>query len=379
MYLSRSQERTRSYFQVGLVLSLALHVLIVWLLLSGTSRVFPETAFTVEVIDAKTFAAQELQRTRARQYVTDSEVEESKEEVASALLASKNVRVEREQIKRGEWLDAGASLGSQGEQSAPQPQQKPTQQLAAKAVAPPKQEPASKQPKEDPKQEREPVPTKAEVSTQRVKMPVQLKHLTLTDQAVAKLTENSRDSVRQPSDQGDPLNQQTAQPANYRAFSRPSGSGAAFIGLRGSTDYLPNLPDGDLTLLNTKADRFAVFVRRVASQVFGQLRSSGWEQLRPQDIHSMTDFTEVRASLSLTGELLSVRIVSTSGSSRFDEVVLSSAKRGVSDPNPPAEAAAADGTIKFIFRARSWSRYAGSPRTGAPMERRWLLLATGLE
>ena len=53
------------------------------------------------------------------------------------------------------------------------------------------------------------------------------------------------------------------------------GTGAKFFGNSGSTDYLPNLPDGDITLLNTKADHFAVFVRRVAARVFAALRSSG--------------------------------------------------------------------------------------------------------
>ena len=39
-------------------------------------------------------------------------------------------------------------------------------------------------------------------------------------------------------------------------------------GPRGSADYLPNVRQGDITLLNTKADRFAPFVRRVGMRVF---------------------------------------------------------------------------------------------------------------
>src|SRR5690606_20546577 len=72
--------------------------------------------------------------------------------------------------------------------------------------------------------------------------------------------------------------------AGYKAFSRPAGSGARFIGASGAPDHLPSLPDGDITLLNTKANQFAVFVRRVATQVFGELRLTGWESLLASDI-----------------------------------------------------------------------------------------------
>ena len=41
-------------------------------------------------------------------------------------------------------------------------------------------------------------------------------------------------------------------------------------------------------------------------------------------------------------------------------------------------AQAGDGTIHFIFKARSWTQLGANPRSGAPTEYRWLLLATGL-
>ncbi|RMG43853.1 MAG: energy transducer TonB, partial [Candidatus Dadabacteria bacterium] len=169
-------------------------------------------------------------------------------------------------------------------------------------------------------------------------------------------------------------------PESYSgAFSRPSGSGARFLGLSGSPDYLPSLPDGDLTLLNTKASRFAVFVRRVATQVFSELRQSGWERLSAGDIMSMQGFSTVRAVISKDGKLLRIEPLESSGSSRFDSVLFEAAKRGAADPHPPAAAAASDGNIHFIFKARSWVRIYSDPRTGARNERRWLLLATGLE
>lgn len=165
----------------------------------------------------------------------------------------------------------------------------------------------------------------------------------------------------------------------YRAFSRPSGSGASFMGSEGTQDFLPNLPDGDITLLNTKANQFAVFVRRVATQVFSQIRLQGWDYLQSGDIASIENFSTVRAILSPKGKLLKVTIEGNSGSARFDDVILKAAQVGALDPNPPKGAEAADGNIYFVFKAKSWSQGAVNGRNGAPYERRWLLLSTGLE
>jgi hypothetical protein len=167
--------------------------------------------------------------------------------------------------------------------------------------------------------------------------------------------------------------------SHYKAFSRPPGSGASFLGTGGVTDYLPNLPDGDITLLNEKASTYAGFVRRVAVQVFTQLRSQGWERLSMGDIRHMNDFTTVEAVLSPTGQLVRTNLVETSGSSRFDSVLVQAVSFGAKDPNPPAGARASDGQIHFIFKARSWADMGSDPRSGAPSERRWLLLSTGLE
>lgn len=166
---------------------------------------------------------------------------------------------------------------------------------------------------------------------------------------------------------------------NYKAFSRPVGSGAAFLGTSGVSDFIPNLPDGDITMLNTKADQYAVFVRRVAIQVFGQLRSQGWDTLRSADINTISQPTIVRATLSASGELLNVEILASSGSSKFDATVDAAVKRGAKDPNPPKGAQTADGVIKFIFKSQSWVRYFAGNRNGAAVERRWVMLGTGLE
>jgi len=162
-------------------------------------------------------------------------------------------------------------------------------------------------------------------------------------------------------------------------FSRAPGAGAAFFGSGGTPDYLPSLPDGDMTMLNAKASKYATFVRRVAVQVFAALRTQGWENLSGGEINSAGNSTFAKASLDKKGNFISVQIITRSGSSSFDSVVESSIKTGARDPNPPIEAALEDGTYRFIFEARSWAVRANDPRTGAPSERRWLMLGTGLE
>ena len=142
----------------------------------------------------------------------------------------------------------------------------------------------------------------------------------------------------------------------------------------GSPDYLPEIQDGDVTLLNAKADHFAVFVRRVAIQVFGAIRSAGWQEMHYSEVQRIREFATVEAVMSLNGKLLEVKIIDSSGSTVFDALARRSAERGTWDQNPPADAAADDHKIHFIFKARSWVRQ-GASGIG---EQRWLLLGTGL-
>ncbi len=149
----------------------------------------------------------------------------------------------------------------------------------------------------------------------------------------------------------------------------------SFLGPVGSADYLPNVPDGDITLLNTKADHFAGFVRRVAQQVFGALRRESWQTLSRNEIGIINDFVTVEAVMSKSGKLLKTKITSSSGSKAFDNLLEKSAEIGTWDQNPPAEAAAeSDNNIHFIFQSRTWSRI----HPNGISEQRWLLLGTGL-
>jgi TonB family protein len=150
------------------------------------------------------------------------------------------------------------------------------------------------------------------------------------------------------------------------------------FGISGSADFLPNLPDGNLTLLNTKANKFAVFVRRVANRVFTTLKETGWQTLTHSEINQITRNGIVIATLNRFGKLISIKTVTSSGSTKFDKALLHASNKA-SDPNPPEAALTEAGTIEFEFHARTWSQLSPSGRNnGVNREQRWLLLGTGL-
>ncbi len=271
----------------------------------------------------------------------------------SSFVSERDSSTVKEQIKRGE--DPQAAL-VRGDNHPPAPKS------AVQPAQPPK-----------PSQSNEHATTKPET-----KPPAQLvaKNLRLdTDTLLEKYGSKAAQQANQPAMTAT----RTIDLNSYKAFSHPAGSGASVFGTQGSNDYLPTLPDGDITLLNAKAERFAVFVRRVALQVFSRLRQSGWEHLSLADIRSSDGYTTVRAILSPEGRLLKVILEAPSGSTRFDTVLQAAVQQGARDSNPPPAARTADGSIQFIFKARSWAETSIGHRGGFPEEQRWLMLATGLE
>ncbi len=152
------------------------------------------------------------------------------------------------------------------------------------------------------------------------------------------------------------------------------------LGGAGSADAITGIRDGTVTLLNTKADRYAVFVRRVAYRVFTSLREMGWQSLAAAHIRAIGQPVIVVAELSLDGAFVTASIQQPSGSIQFDRLVEAAVRRSVSDPNPPKGAAAADGKIRFLFQSRSTVSIGMSAGPQAmPSERRWLELGTGLD
>lgn len=123
-------------------------------------------------------------------------------------------------------------------------------------------------------------------------------------------------------------------------------------GLRGTYDALPDVAAGNLTLLNTKADRFAPFVRRVGTRVFENLLIEQRKTLDANEIIAARTFTTIRAILDTNGRLRDLEIVDRSGSQAMDGTLLAALREAAFDPNPPPAAANADGEFEFIFRAQ---------------------------
>jgi len=125
----------------------------------------------------------------------------------------------------------------------------------------------------------------------------------------------------------------------------------------GTPDYLPDVQQGNLTFLNTKAHRFAPFVRRVALRVFQHLLIHQRNNLRLDDVVAAREMVTIEAKLDTKGNLKGLAIQSRSGSYSIDESLLKACEQGAWDENPPEEAKAEDGYIHFIFRSDINAQY----------------------
>lgn len=140
-----------------------------------------------------------------------------------------------------------------------------------------------------------------------------------------------------------------APPARRNPLSLPGPSG--------TPDHLPDVRRGNMTFLNTKAHRFAPFVRRVAQRVFEHLVIDQRRNLRLDDVIAARDWVTIEAKLSVDGELVGLVLRSRSGSYSIDESLMNACEQGAWDQNPPPEAQAEDGLIHFIFRSDINAQY----------------------
>jgi len=125
----------------------------------------------------------------------------------------------------------------------------------------------------------------------------------------------------------------------------------------GTPDFLPDVRQGNLTFLNTKAHRFAPFVRRVALRVFQHLIIYQRKSLDVNDVVAARDMVTIQAKLDNQGTLKGLVIQTRSGSYAVDESLLRACEQGAWDENPPEEAKAEDGLIHFIFRSDINAQY----------------------
>ena len=145
----------------------------------------------------------------------------------------------------------------------------------------------------------------------------------------------------------------------------------------GTPDLIPSIRDGEITLLNTKASKYAVFVRRVATQVFNNLKSESWSSLTYNEISKIKNTAVIEAILDNNGKLKKISLKEDSNSIFFNNALEKSVNKGANDPHPPASALTANNEFIFIFQAKILSQLGTSPN-GVPSERRWLILRVGL-
>jgi len=144
--------------------------------------------------------------------------------------------------------------------------------------------------------------------------------------------------------------------------SAPPPVSGIFAGARGSADYLPDIASSNLTLLNTKADRFAPFVRRVGMRVFQNLLIYQRRQLGAQEILAAHEPVTVRVTLGPDGKLKNMVVDDRSGSQAVDQTLLDACREAAFDNNPPTAAANDQGEYTFVFESQLFARLGEGPR-----------------
>lgn len=139
---------------------------------------------------------------------------------------------------------------------------------------------------------------------------------------------------------------------DYAAVPRPDLW--ADPGERGVPDYLPDVQAGRFTLLNTKADLFAPFVRRVGLRVFQAFSMDFKRQIFAGHVPQGKEQVQVEAVMGRDGRRLEVWLRHRSGNLATDRVLLATLSDQIFfDKNPPLKAVADDGRIHFVFELQA--------------------------
>jgi TonB family protein len=115
-----------------------------------------------------------------------------------------------------------------------------------------------------------------------------------------------------------------------------------------SADRLPGVADGDATLVNTRAFRFAAFYRRVYEAIRGEWRpNEEWDARDPHDRVFGRGPRRVLVDLVLEadGRLRDARLVRGSGLDFFDREALRAVAAAAPFPNPPRALVGPDGLV----------------------------------
>lgn len=131
----------------------------------------------------------------------------------------------------------------------------------------------------------------------------------------------------------------------------------------GSVDHLEDVADEDETALNAKRWVHATFFNRLKRQVAQNWDpASVWRRQDPtgQVYGYKTRITEVRVTLSKSGQLAKIVVTSPSGVSELDDEAVRAFQQAAPFVNPPKELANAEGNIVFGF---SFYFEIGAPRS----------------
>jgi hypothetical protein len=122
----------------------------------------------------------------------------------------------------------------------------------------------------------------------------------------------------------------------------------------GSMDFLPAVREGDVTMLNTKADQFAPFVRRVAVRVFENFIILLRRSVDGAGHQSVQESATIEAIMDKEGRLVAINTKDRSLSAALatDRNLQAACREGFFDRNPPAGAEASDGQIHFVFETQ---------------------------
>jgi hypothetical protein len=160
-----------------------------------------------------------------------------------------------------------------------------------------------------------------------------------------------------------------------------ASSGRGISSRPGITDYLPTIKEGDITLLNTKADLFAPFVRRVGARVFQHLEMRLRQASRRGASGRGREFAQVEAVMSREGRLLNARVLrrhSDTSLAAYRELLAVTRPEIFFDANPPSGAEASDGHIHFILQIELSVDVAVNRRTAAPSTAYYGVISVGL-
>ncbi len=259
-----------------------------------------------------------------QQIVSPPDQGEEKEPENPRFLSDRNNTVKEETIHRGEPAPAD-----------PEGKQQTTQHQAPSAPA-----------------QRQPAAPKA--PAERRTTHTQMAALPKLDQLLPQPGDLIREGLAQPDQPAAgaaPQQQATNQREDLLRHGDPWHSGSVH---GGSLDFLPNVREGDLTLLNTKAEQFAPFVRRVGMRVFEHF----WILVRRSVGNGLPESVEENATIEAVmdrqGHLLEINTKDRSLSAALatDRNLQAAVREGFFDSNPPPGAESSDGKIHFLFDAR---------------------------